>query len=131
MYGALLATCTRNTCFHSNSSMAEKPNSSIATDPWQKGLTLTTHLSSGLTVWQPLLSYQKAEFSEHFQQLTSKKLDWGVKTVPAALQIRRRTFSPGRENPRTPAPTLTRWLSVAQVRNWANAPQCFGYGDVR
>jgi hypothetical protein len=22
-------------------------------------------------VWQPLLSYQKAEFSEHFQQLSS------------------------------------------------------------
>jgi len=70
MNGALLATCTRNTCFHSNSSMAERPNSSIATDPWQKGLTLTTHLSSGLTVWQPLLSYQKEE-SGNFQQVSS------------------------------------------------------------
>ena len=35
-----------------------------------------------------------------------KKLDRGVKTAPAAFQIRRRTFSPGRENPRTPAPPL-------------------------
>ena len=45
------------------------------------------------------------------------KKTWpGVKTAPAALQIRRRIFSPGRENPRTPTPTLTRWLSIAQVR---------------
>ena len=42
-----------------------------------------------------------------------KKTRPGVKTVPVALQIRKSTFSPGRENPQTSVPTLTRWLSVA------------------
>ena len=68
---------------------------------------------------------------KHALHFLKKNSTGGVKTAPAALQIRRRIFSPSRENPRTPDPTLTRCLSVVQVRIGPVAPQCFGYGDGR
>lgn len=46
-------------------------NNSIANSPNFEDTLLQTNLFSGLAVWQPLLSYQKEAFSEHFQHLSS------------------------------------------------------------